>query len=130
MPSVSQQFLDDLQEQLVSAQEEARARIDAYQSLNDAYKTEYGKRQEFDKVLDEIIKEARGQNGVGMGYNGGYAPPWNSPTCSCHPPELTDTERHEQLIATQSERIVGLEKSLAAVIAVASFAKHDKGRRL
>lgn len=128
MPSIKQADLDTLHQDVADAQASSQRHLEEYQSLKVAYDQEYGKRQDFDKVLDQIIKTASGDyrwSGDSYGNIG------MTPMMGGQMRELTKAERHEALLTSLNERVVNLESRLAAAVAVATFAKkdHGEGRR-
>ena len=119
MPSISKTALDELNERVRVA--EARSENERQEKIALRAKV-----SQFDDILDKLIKAANGYplveergNTWGMtnGYSIGSAP---------LDQRLTDAERQAIEQERLRERLNGAESRLAAVVAVAQFAKAHK----
>lgn len=122
MPSISQAKLNELS----TAVEQARTKY-----ADEAKRSEIASArvQRFDDILDKIVRAANGlpliedHNRGDYGMSPGYITSMDNGH-RCEPPTTEEVQRNE--IATLNERVVGLESRLAAVVAVATFAKDHK----
>jgi hypothetical protein len=124
MPSISKEALDALNAELA----EQRELLQSARS--------YGDRQEarivqFDRILDDIVSAAQGmplgrrddRNAMALGsYPGSYG--YEPQRCIHDYP--SETERLEAQLRDCRAQLLGQERHLAAVVAVAIFAKEHK----
>lgn len=119
MPSISQAKLNELNDEVEDAVRRCNVEVRRSEAAQARVKT-------FDAILDKITRAARGlpliedRNRHGFGYTPGYVEDGHR----CQPPPVEEVLR--QQVNTLHERIVSLESHLAAVIAVAEFAKEHK----
>lgn len=78
----------------------------------------------FDKILDEIVKTAQGTMGVNFYPTTNFAPLMTAGPCVHERP--SEEERRELEVRGLYERVASTEAALAAVRAVATFAKEHK----
>lgn len=121
MPSIAQSKLDELNAKVVST-----ARL--AEDHEDRAVTAERRLRAFDTVLDKIVRAANGMPLSDSPNRGEYAANYMSMNPMVGEPtrKLKTEERQEQEIRALNERIVGLEARLAAVTAVATFAKNHK----
>lgn len=125
MPSISQARLDEMTAELAEARREAT-------ECHSASTAQYARVARFDSILEKVINSANGQSLASDFNRGGFTPGYAmngqlqvvSP-CG-HTREATEAERHEAELRGLNARIVYLECRVAAVIAVATFAKEHK----
>ena len=119
MPNMKQSDLDLLNES-----------IDSLAAENSNLRTEAAQNQRrircFDTILDKIIETADGMliGGLARGYDGVSFTPWVNDQGI--PRARTIEEHQREKIASLYERIVGLERTVASVRAIAAFAKVHK----
>lgn len=119
MPSIKQSDLDELK-RAASA-----ARDDAFTTRQDADRLRTAART-FDTILDKIVRAAHGEPLVNVSDDGYYPNVWGL-TRSIDPSHKPSrSERHEREVSNLQDRIVELERRLAAVNAIAVFAKEHK----
>lgn len=116
MASIPQSKLDDLEASLASFQRAAKANEDRAAVAERKVKR-------FDDILDKIVKAATGRPLTDDLHGGYYA---SDSYGSVADPRMTDAERQAMEQERLRERVVSLESRLAAVVAVAQFAKGHK----
>lgn len=118
MPSIKQAYLDELKHAA------SAGRDDAFTARQDADRLRVAARS-FDTILDKIVRAAHGVPLVNVS-DGYYANGWGLRTAIDPSRKPSKSERHEQEVSSLQDRIVELERRLAAVNAIAVFAKEHR----
>lgn len=126
MPSIKQADLDTMQVRLEEAEEVAG-------SAQVKVSRQAAQIDQFNNILDTILSAANGlpigrrddRNANTWGMSPGYPTMGFSDSCG-HARVPSDLERHEAQVGSLQDRVVNLERRLAAVIAAAQFAKEHK----
>ena len=120
MPSIKQSDLDELERAALAA------RDDASTTRKDAERLRTAARL-FDTILDKIVRAANGAPLTDAKNDGGYyGNQWGLARAIDPRDKPSRSERHEQEVSNLQDRIVELERRLAAVNAIAVFAKEHK----
>lgn len=119
MPSISKAKLDELEASVRAAEGYAKR-------ANDRATEAETKLKAFDAVLDKVERAAQGRPLTDDRNQGGWMHSYGISSEEWQRPKPPLEERQEQEIRALNERIVGLESRLAAVVAVAQFAKEHK----
>lgn len=117
MPSISSAKLQEIEE----ARDTALVNAERHRKEADSLRSKVGA---FDGILDKIERAAQGRpltDSRDGGYFGHVGMAYGN-----EPSRLTDAERHDIEVASLRERVVDLERRLAATVAVAQFAKAHK----
>lgn len=126
MPNITRAELDALTEKAEQAERQARAQVADAQarsrSWQDTAAVAAEKVKAFDDILDKIDRASHGYAIEEQRHfpGAGYA------VAMEREPRMTEEERAQARADAQAERIVELERRLAAVSAIAQFARAHK----